>query len=174
MTQPTDLAFMDMAYGLAEKGVGWTSPNPCVGAVVVRRGVVVGAGWHQGPGTPHAEALALRQAGRRAEGATLYVTLEPCVHWGHTPPCVEALLEARLGRVVISSYDPNDLPVCRLLNVYKCGGRMKVVAFLTNFAVVGWIIDHLKLTFVAAEPPPPQPAFQELLMAADRPADYFT
>jgi len=109
MTQPTDLAFMDMAYGLAEKGVGRTSPNPCVGAVVIRRGVVVGAGWHQGPGTPHAEALALRQAGRRAEGATLYVTLEPCVHWGHTPPCVESLLEARLGRVVISSYDPNPL-----------------------------------------------------------------
>ena len=109
MTHPSDLAFMDMAYGLAEKGVGRASPNPCVGAVVVRRGLVVGAGWHQGPGTPHAEALALRQAGRRAEGATLYVTLEPCVHWGHTPPCVESLLEARLGRVVISSYDPNPL-----------------------------------------------------------------
>jgi diaminohydroxyphosphoribosylaminopyrimidine deaminase/5-amino-6-(5-phosphoribosylamino)uracil reductase len=109
MIQSTDLAFMDMAYGLAEKGIGRASPNPCVGAVVVQRGAVVGAGWHQGPGTLHAEALALRQAGRRAKGATLFVTLEPCVHWGHTPPCVASLIEARLGRVVISSYDPNPL-----------------------------------------------------------------
>jgi diaminohydroxyphosphoribosylaminopyrimidine deaminase/5-amino-6-(5-phosphoribosylamino)uracil reductase len=109
MINPMDLTYMEMAYGLAEKAVGRASPNPCVGAVIVRNGHVVGAGWHQGPGTPHAESLALQQAGRRAEGATLYLTLEPCVHWGHTPPCLESLLQARLGRAVISSCDPNPL-----------------------------------------------------------------
>jgi diaminohydroxyphosphoribosylaminopyrimidine deaminase/5-amino-6-(5-phosphoribosylamino)uracil reductase len=109
MINPIDLTYMEMAYGLAEKAVGRASPNPCVGAVIVRHGHVVGAGWHQGPGTLHAESIAVCQAGRLAEGATLYLTLEPCVHWGHTPPCLESLLQARLGRVVISSYDPNPL-----------------------------------------------------------------
>jgi len=130
MSHSTDLAFMDMAFGLAEKGRGWASPNPCVGAVVVRRGVVVGAGWHLGPGTPHAETLALRQAGRSAQGATLYVTLEPCVHWGHTPPCVEFLLEARLSRVVVASYDPNPL-------VFRQGVRILRRAGLNVLTGVG-------------------------------------
>jgi diaminohydroxyphosphoribosylaminopyrimidine deaminase/5-amino-6-(5-phosphoribosylamino)uracil reductase len=122
MIHSDDLSFMDMAFGLAEKGRGWASPNPCVGAVVVRRGVVVGAGWHLGPGTPHAETLALRQAGRLAQAATLYVTLEPCVHWGHTPPCVESLLKARLSRVVISSYDPNPLVFRRGVRILRQAG----------------------------------------------------
>jgi diaminohydroxyphosphoribosylaminopyrimidine deaminase/5-amino-6-(5-phosphoribosylamino)uracil reductase len=104
-----DLAFMEMAYGLAEKGRGRTSPNPLVGAVVVRDGVVVGHGFHEEPGKPHAEILALGMAGRRAKGATLYLTLEPCVHWGRTPPCIDTVLAAGLRRVVISSIDPNPL-----------------------------------------------------------------
>lgn len=109
MTGPGDRAWMEMAYGLAAKGRGRTSPNPLVGAVVVRGGAVAGTGYHERAGGPHAEVVALGRAGRRAKGATLYLTLEPCVHWGRTPPCADAVLAAGLGRVVISALDPNPL-----------------------------------------------------------------
>ena len=109
MSASRDLAWMEMAYGLAEKARGRTSPNPLVGAVVVRDGAVVGHGYHEEPGRPHAETIALGRAGRRAKGATLYVTLEPCVHWGRTAPCVDAVIAAGLGRVVVSAVDPNPL-----------------------------------------------------------------
>jgi diaminohydroxyphosphoribosylaminopyrimidine deaminase/5-amino-6-(5-phosphoribosylamino)uracil reductase len=104
-----DLALMEMAYSLAEKGRGHTSPNPCVGAVVIKESQVVGWGYHQEAGQPHAEVIALERAGRRAKGATLYLTLEPCVNWGRTPPCVDRLVEAGLKKVIISAYDPNPL-----------------------------------------------------------------
>lgn len=84
-----------------------THPNPMVGAVVVRDGEVVGKGYHRGPFTPHAEAVALAEAGKRSRGATLYVTLEPCNHHGRTPPCTEAVLEAGVARVVVAAPDPN-------------------------------------------------------------------
>jgi diaminohydroxyphosphoribosylaminopyrimidine deaminase/5-amino-6-(5-phosphoribosylamino)uracil reductase len=98
-----------MAIALAKKGLGRTAPNPCVGAVVVRDGVIVGRGWHQRAGTPHAEVHALCQAAEKARGATLYVTLEPCNHSGRTPPCTQAILAAGIGRVVIGMSDPNPL-----------------------------------------------------------------
>lgn len=104
-----DLAFMEMAYSLAEKAKGRTSPNPCVGAVIAKDGKIVGWGYHQEAGQPHAEIIALEKAGRKVKGATLYLTLEPCVHWGRTPPCVDRLVNVGLKRVVISSYDPNPL-----------------------------------------------------------------
>ena len=109
MSAPHDIAWMEMAYGLAEKARGRTSPNPLVGAVVVRDGTVVGHGYHEEPGRPHAEILALGMAGRRAKGATLYLTLEPCVHWGRTAPCVDSVIAAGLERVVVSAVDPNPL-----------------------------------------------------------------
>jgi diaminohydroxyphosphoribosylaminopyrimidine deaminase/5-amino-6-(5-phosphoribosylamino)uracil reductase len=109
MTPARDLGWMEMAYGLAEKARGRTSPNPLVGAVVVRDGTVVGQGYHAEPGQPHAEILALAMAGRRARGATLYLTLEPCVHWGRTPPCVDTVLGAGLARIVVSAADPNPI-----------------------------------------------------------------
>jgi diaminohydroxyphosphoribosylaminopyrimidine deaminase / 5-amino-6-(5-phosphoribosylamino)uracil reductase len=109
MTDARDRAWMEMAYGLAGKARGRTSPNPLVGAVVVRGGAVAGAGYHERAGGPHAEIVALGRAGRRAKGATLYLTLEPCVHWGRTPPCVDAVLAAGLGRIVVSALDPNPL-----------------------------------------------------------------
>lgn len=109
MIDTRDAAYLEMAYGLAEKALGWASPNPYVGAVVVRDGRIMGHGFHERPGRPHAEALALERAGRRAKGSTLYVTLEPCVHWGRTPPCVDAILRAAPKRVVISSLDPNPV-----------------------------------------------------------------
>ncbi|MGB9835851.1 MAG: bifunctional diaminohydroxyphosphoribosylaminopyrimidine deaminase/5-amino-6-(5-phosphoribosylamino)uracil reductase RibD [Candidatus Saccharicenans sp.] len=104
-----DLAYMEMAFSLAEKARGRTSPNPCVGAVLVRDGRIVGWGYHQEAGQPHAEIIALERAGEKVRGATLYLTLEPCVHWGRTPPCVDRLVKAGLKRVVIASSDPNPI-----------------------------------------------------------------
>ncbi len=97
------------AVELAERGRGATYPNPLVGAVVVRDGEVVGEGWHARRGGPHAEVNALQAAGERARGATLYVSLEPCTHHGKTPPCVDAILAAEIGRVVVGVRDPNPL-----------------------------------------------------------------
>ncbi|TMC67234.1 MAG: bifunctional diaminohydroxyphosphoribosylaminopyrimidine deaminase/5-amino-6-(5-phosphoribosylamino)uracil reductase RibD [Chloroflexi bacterium] len=95
------------AVELAERGRGTTYPNPLVGAAVVRDGEVVGEGWHVRPGEPHAEVNALDAAGERARDATLYVSLEPCTHRGATPPCVDAILEAGVARVVVGVRDPN-------------------------------------------------------------------
>lgn len=102
-------AFMRLALAEAQRGVGRTSPNPAVGAVVVKRGEVVGSGWHRRAGEPHAEVLALRAAGRRARGADIYTTLEPCNHHGRTPPCSDAILAAGIRRVLCGSADPNPL-----------------------------------------------------------------
>lgn len=99
--------WMRRALALAERGRGSTSPNPMVGAVLVRDGEVVGEGFHRAPGAPHAEALALATAGALAAGATCYVTLEPCVHHGRTPPCADALVAAGVGRVVAAMEDPD-------------------------------------------------------------------
>ncbi len=100
---------MDAALRLAERGRDAVSPNPLVGAVIVRDGVVVGRGWHRRFGGPHGEIEAIRDAGDRARGADLYVTLEPCGHHGKTPPCSEAILAAGLARVFYGASDPNPL-----------------------------------------------------------------
>jgi diaminohydroxyphosphoribosylaminopyrimidine deaminase / 5-amino-6-(5-phosphoribosylamino)uracil reductase len=97
----------ERALELAERGRGTTHPNPVVGAVVVAGEEVLGEGWHERAGGPQAEIVALEAAGERARGATLYVTLEPCAHHGRTPPCVEAILAARIARVVVGAPDPN-------------------------------------------------------------------
>lgn len=102
-----DLAYMRRALELAERGWGHTAPNPMVGAVLVRDGIVVGEGYHAEVGGPHAEVVALEQAGERARDATLYVTLEPCAHFGRTPPCTDAILAAGVCRVVAAVEDPN-------------------------------------------------------------------
>ncbi len=98
---------MRRAVALARRGLGATRPNPAVGAVVVRDGRIVGEGWHQQAGTPHAEVHALNDAGPMARGATIYVTLEPCNHTGRTPPCTRAVLNAGISRVIIGTSDPN-------------------------------------------------------------------
>ena len=100
---------MRRALALAQQGWGQTAPNPMVGAVVVRDGTIVGEGYHARYGEPHAEIVALKAAGDRARGSTLYVTLEPCNHFGKTPPCTETILEARVQRVVIAAADPTAL-----------------------------------------------------------------
>jgi diaminohydroxyphosphoribosylaminopyrimidine deaminase/5-amino-6-(5-phosphoribosylamino)uracil reductase len=99
--------FLERALELAENGRGTTHPNPIVGAVVVAGDEVVGEGWHERKGGPHAEVVALAAAGERARGATVYVTLEPCSHHGTTPPCVDALLAAGAARVVAGQLDPD-------------------------------------------------------------------
>jgi diaminohydroxyphosphoribosylaminopyrimidine deaminase/5-amino-6-(5-phosphoribosylamino)uracil reductase len=104
-----DESFMRQALRLAARGRGKTSPNPMVGALVVRGKEVVGRGYHPRAGEPHAEVLALREAGEKSRGATLYVNLEPCDHYGRTPPCTEAILQSRIRRVVCGVKDPNPL-----------------------------------------------------------------
>ncbi|MGH7414558.1 MAG: bifunctional diaminohydroxyphosphoribosylaminopyrimidine deaminase/5-amino-6-(5-phosphoribosylamino)uracil reductase RibD [Candidatus Rokuibacteriota bacterium] len=103
----TDLQWMARALALAARGRGLTSPNPMVGAIVVRGGAVVAERFHERAGAAHAEAAALADAGKQARGATLYVTLEPCNHVGRTPPCVEAIVRAGVSRVVSATHDPN-------------------------------------------------------------------
>lgn len=98
---------LERALALAERGRGTTHPNPVVGAVVVKDGEVVGEGWHERKGGPHAEVAALEAAGERARGAVLYVSMEPCNHHGSTPPCTDAVLAAGIARVVVASLDPN-------------------------------------------------------------------
>lgn len=102
-----DEIYMARALELARRGLLTTTPNPNVGCVIVRDGEVVGEGWHQRAGEPHAEIHALRMAGDRARGATAYVTLEPCSHFGRTPPCCDALITAGVSRVVAAMQDPN-------------------------------------------------------------------
>ncbi|MBR0935732.1 bifunctional diaminohydroxyphosphoribosylaminopyrimidine deaminase/5-amino-6-(5-phosphoribosylamino)uracil reductase RibD [Bradyrhizobium jicamae] len=102
-----DLRFMQLALALGRRGQGRTWPNPAVGAVIVKDGVIVGRGWTQAGGRPHAEVEALRRAGEAARGATLYVTLEPCSHFGRSPPCADAVVAAGLARVVSAIEDPN-------------------------------------------------------------------
>jgi diaminohydroxyphosphoribosylaminopyrimidine deaminase/5-amino-6-(5-phosphoribosylamino)uracil reductase len=108
--------YLKRALELAERGRGTTHPNPLVGAVVVSRGggTVLGEGWHERAGEPHAEIYALRAAGERTQGATLYSTLEPCSRWGRTPPCVDAILEAGIAKVVVGVEDPAEDAVERL------------------------------------------------------------
>jgi diaminohydroxyphosphoribosylaminopyrimidine deaminase/5-amino-6-(5-phosphoribosylamino)uracil reductase len=100
---------MELALKLAEKGKGFTSPNPMVGCIIVKRNSIVGKGYHKKVGEPHAEINALNDAGGKAKDATMYVTLEPCSHWGKTPPCTERIVEAGVREVVIGMKDPNSL-----------------------------------------------------------------
>jgi diaminohydroxyphosphoribosylaminopyrimidine deaminase/5-amino-6-(5-phosphoribosylamino)uracil reductase len=106
-SKDADRRFMQLALTLGRRGQGRTSPNPAVGAVIVKDGVIVGRGWTQAGGRPHAEPEALRRAGEAARGATLYVTLEPCSHFGKSPPCADAVIAAGVKRVVAAIEDPN-------------------------------------------------------------------
>ena len=109
MVRQEDIEYMRRAMELAERGVGFTNPNPMVGAVIVKGGKVIGEGWHERCGEWHAERNAFKNCTAPAEGATMYVTLEPCCHYGKTPPCTEAIIEHGIARVVVGMEDPNPL-----------------------------------------------------------------
>lgn len=129
-----DHGMMARALQLAERGLWTTSPNPRVGCVLMRDGQVVGEGWHEKAGEPHAEVHALRAAGDRAKGATAYVTLEPCSHYGRTPPCAEALIAAGVTRVVAAMTDPNPLVAGRGLAMLQAAGIETASGLLENEA----------------------------------------
>ena len=127
-----DVAYMKRAIALAKLATGHTSPNPLVGAVVVKDNTIIGEGYHHKAGTAHAEVYALNQAGENAKGATLYVTLEPCSHYGKTPPCALRIIEAGIGKVVIGSTDPNPLVAGKGIELLKEAGIEVVVLFYND------------------------------------------
>jgi len=149
-----DETFMRRALLLARRGVGKTSPNPVVGAVVVRAGKVLGEGWHKRAGGPHAEVFALR--GVTARGATLYVTMEPCSTFGKTPPCTEAVIAAGIRRVVVATCDPNPnhagrgLTVLRRAGIKVEEGLLAAESARMNAAFNKWITTGLPLVIAKA------------------------
>ena len=118
----TDEKYMALACRLARRGEGKTSPNPMVGAVLVKSGRIIGTGYHKKPGAPHAEIAAFRNAEASLKGATLYVNLEPCAHYGKTPPCVDSIIAEKIRRVVIGAKDPNPLVKGRSIRRLKKQG----------------------------------------------------
>jgi diaminohydroxyphosphoribosylaminopyrimidine deaminase/5-amino-6-(5-phosphoribosylamino)uracil reductase len=141
----TDRRFMQIALRLARRGLGTTAPNPSVGAVVVAEatGEVIARGWTQPGGRPHAETEALRRAGARAHGATMYVTLEPCSHYGKTPPCAEAIIKAGVSRVVTGILDPDPRVAGRGLEMLRAAGvevRRGVCAAEADYLTRGHIL----------------------------------
>ncbi len=129
-----DHGMMARALQLAELGLWTTAPNPRVGCVLVQAGEIVGEGWHEKAGEPHAEVHALRAAGDKAQGATAYVTLEPCSHTGRTPPCAEALIAAGVSRVVAAMTDPNPLVAGKGLAMLQAAGIETASGLLENEA----------------------------------------
>lgn len=126
--------YMRQALAIAAYGAGRTSPNPLVGAIIVRNGRVVGQGWHRKAGTPHAEIHALRQAEALAQGATMYVTLEPCAHYGRTPPCCQAIIDAGIKKVIVATLDPNPLVAGKGLEKLRDAGIEVIVGTLEKEA----------------------------------------
>lgn len=151
-----DRAYMARALTLARRGLGGTSPNPLVGAVVVRAGQVVGEGYHRRAGEAHAERLALERAGKLARGGTLYVTLEPCRHTGRTPPCTEAVLAAGVRRVVYALADPNPHvrggggEFLRSRGVEVQSGLLEEESRELNEVFVKWVTTGLPFVYLKA------------------------
>ncbi|HWP96220.1 MAG TPA: bifunctional diaminohydroxyphosphoribosylaminopyrimidine deaminase/5-amino-6-(5-phosphoribosylamino)uracil reductase RibD [Syntrophomonadaceae bacterium] len=134
MDKQNDLQYMNLALELASRARGRTSPNPIVGAVIVKDQDIIGRGYHKRAGMPHAEVEALREAGHLAQGATLYVSLEPCCHQGRTPPCTRAVIEAGIKRVVIATLDPNPLVAGKGMTTLQQAGITSEVGLLQDEA----------------------------------------
>ena len=131
---PQDVAFMQLALDLAKQGEFTTTPNPSVGCVLVKDGKVVGKGFHAKAGESHAEVMALREAGENARGATAYVTLEPCSHFGRTPPCAKGLVEAGVSKVIAAMCDPNPQVAGKGLQILSDAGIESAVGLLEENA----------------------------------------
>jgi diaminohydroxyphosphoribosylaminopyrimidine deaminase/5-amino-6-(5-phosphoribosylamino)uracil reductase len=145
-----DEDFMRVALQMARNAEGRTSPNPLVGAVIVRDGRIVAAGWHRKAGTPHAEVHALNMAGDLAQGATLYVTLEPCAHYGRTGPCAKAVAEAGIARVVIAMRDPNPLVAGKGIKILEDAGIEVTCGVLEAEAIA---LNEVFLKWITAKMP---------------------
>lgn len=130
-----DIEHMRTALSVARRGLGRTAPNPAVGCVIVKKGVVVGRGWTGDGGRPHAETMALKQAGAQANGSTAYVTLEPCAHHGKTSPCAEALVKAGVRRVVVACIDPNPQVLGKGIEILKAAGIEVTLGVLEDEAI---------------------------------------
>jgi len=147
-----DEKYMELALNLAMRAHGRTSPNPMVGAVLVRDGKVIGEGWHKKAGTPHAEIHALQEAGDLAQGSTLYVTLEPCSHYGRTGPCTEAVIKAGIKKVIVAMTDPNPLVGGKGIAQLRQAGVEVVEGVLTEKAIrlnevfLKWITTRMPFT----------------------------
>ncbi len=143
--------YMELALQLAEKARGYTSPNPMVGAVIVKEGKIVGRGWHQKAGGPHAEINAIDQAGEAARGATLFVTLEPCAHYGRTGPCTQAIINAGIAKVIVAMVDPNPLVAGKGVKILEQAGiQVEVIqgalneqAVRLNEVFIKWITTNM-------------------------------
>lgn len=131
---PQDVTFMQLALDLAKRGEFTTTPNPSVGCVLVKDGKVIGKGFHAKAGEPHAEVMALREAGENARGATAYVTLEPCSHFGRTPPCAKGLVEAGVSKVIAAMCDPNPQVAGKGLQILSDAGIQSAVGLLEENA----------------------------------------
>lgn len=149
----TDHEYMQKALSLAKKAKGFTSPNPCVGAVVVKNGAVIGQGYHRKAGFPHAEVEAIDDAGPESEGATLYVTLEPCNHFGKTPPCTHKILQSKIKKIVVGCNDPNPFVSSGGIRFLQENGIEVVTGILKEEAEILiedfiWYIKNNKNPFV--------------------------
>lgn len=129
-----DAEFMQLALDLAKQGEFTAAPNPAVGCVLVKNGQIIGKGFHAKAGEPHAEVMALREAGENARGATAYVTLEPCAHYGRTPPCAKGLVDAGVRNVIAAMYDPNPLVAGKGLGILVDAGIESAVGLLKENA----------------------------------------
>lgn len=149
---PADIEFMKVALELAKRAKGDTYPNPLVGCVIVKDGIIIGKGWHKKAGEPHAEINALHDANYGVQGATVYVTLEPCCHTGRTPPCTDALIKNKIAKVVIASQDPNPKVNGKGITVLKDAGIEVTFGALEQEAIflndVFWINQKQQRPFV--------------------------
>lgn len=139
---PLDRKYMAIALSLAKKGAGRTSPNPAVGAVLVKNGRIIAADYHKEAGAPHAEALVIKKAGKNADGATLYCTLEACAHYGKTPPCADAVIRSGIKRAVFAMKDPNPL------NNGKGIGKLKKAGIRTECGLLAEEAASLNKPFI--------------------------
>src|SRR3989338_8905868 len=144
--------YMELALKLAEKGSGKTSPNPMVGCLIVKRGKIVGKGWHKKAGFNHAEINAIEDAGNKTKDATMYSTLEPCSHWGKTPPCTERIVESGIREVVIGMKDPNQLvsgyAELKFRGLKTKIGILEKEAKKLNEVYIKWIKDKIPFVIV--------------------------
>ena len=146
MLEGYDLAFMRRAHALALKAKGRTGPNPMVGAVLVKEGRIIGEGYHASAGADHAEVVALKAASSEAQGTTLYLNLEPCCHYGRTPPCTEAIIRAGIKKVVASTFDPNPLVAGKGVERLKAAG---IEVEIGLFAEEAKRLNEAFFTFIA-------------------------